>query len=166
MLQFTKYSPYDELIILKASALGMPLIGGTALEVLDGAYGKSGVRKRSDNDLDFTTNSDKAKDALQQWVKANVDTDKVQVDVYLVKSHILPKQLIKNANGVLVLEPEYIIWSKLQRLSEQDKKDIKWLLTIADASKLEFWLETLEITDAEVGHINELIQEVSDTKVC
>lgn len=156
-INYSQYSIYDEQVILKASSLGMPLIGGTALEVLASVFNKSDVRKRSDNDLDFATNSEQAKDDLQKWVQQQVDAEKVQVDVFLINSHILPKPLIIEVDGVLVMSPEYLIWSKLHRLSEQDKKDIKWLLTITDACKLELWFESLGVTETELEQINLII---------
>lgn len=48
-VQCSRYSDLDDKIIAKASSLGIPLIGGTALEVLASHYGVSGVRKRSNN---------------------------------------------------------------------------------------------------------------------
>ena len=156
-IAYTQYSIFDEKIIQKASSLSMPLIGGTALEVLATAFKKADVRKRSDNDLDFITDSELAKDELQKWVRLNTNAEKVQVDVYLIKSHTLPKQLVMNVNDILVMAPEYLIWSKLQRLSEQDKKDIKWLFSITDACKLEHWFEILGVTDLEIMKINLLI---------
>lgn len=159
-IQYSRYSDLDDKVILKASSLGMPLIGGTALEFL--AYHTNHIsgRVRSDNDLDFITNSEWLKDEFQLWLKMNIDPVLVQVDVMLVKSHVIPKELVIDIKGILVMGPEYIIWSKLQRFSLQDIKDIKWLLSIVTAENLEVWLQHMGITAIEVERINSIIKQV------
>lgn len=89
----------------------------------------SGVRKRSNNDLDFLTKDNKNKLYFMNWVRENVDYDKVQVDFYdeAKKNY---RDYILDIDGILVMNPVYLIWSKLIRASKKDLTDIKWLLTI------------------------------------
>lgn len=152
------YSDLDEQVIEKATELGMPLIGGTALEILANHYGTSGVRKRSNNDLDFLSD-DKAKIAkLRKYLVNNIDPDKVQVDVHTQ----VPKGWKKyamNVDGVLVMSPAYLIWSKLTRWSEKDQIDIKWLLTIKQLSDDEInnTLDDLGVTQEEFERLESLL---------
>lgn len=57
---FSKYTNFDEIVIEKASSLGMALIGGTAIEVWGNYYGLEALRPRSINDLDFISASKEA----------------------------------------------------------------------------------------------------------
>lgn len=160
-LSCSRYSEFDDMIIEKASKLGLPLIGGTALEILGAHYNKQGFRKRSDNDLDFISNDDASIASFSGWLRANVDPKKVKVDVMHVKSHVLPKDEILNLGGILVMSPEYIIWSKTKRFLERDVTDIKWLLDLADFDKLEALIEDLGFSDKNLEDLNGVIESVS-----
>ena len=162
-LACSRYSDFDEQIISQASTLGLPLIGGTALELLGAHFNKSGFRKRSDNDLDFASNDKSVIDEFSAWLRSNVDPKKVKVDVMHILSHSLPEDHILNLGGVLVMSPEYIIWSKTRRFLEKDVTDIKWLLTIADFDKLEALIDSLGFTNKNLDNLNEIITEVSES---
>ena len=156
----SKYSDLDDRVIHKASELGLPLIGGTALEVWANYYNVSGVRKRSDNDLDFISNHSTVIREMQEWVKKHIPTDKVKVDILFVKSHDY-SDFIRDVDGTLIMAPEYLLWSKLTRSDRSDKdiKDIKWILSIEEMSDddLSFALETLGVTDDEIEVLSNLI---------
>lgn len=158
-IQCTKYSDLDDLVIYKASALGLPLIGGTALEVLSSYYGAPGVRKRSDNDLDFISGSLPTIKEFQHWCKNNTDPDKVKVDVMYVGSHDITKYQF-DIHGVLVMKPQYILWSKLTRGNERDLKDIKWLMTIPELldSDISNALDDLGVTAEEFSLLQSLLR--------
>lgn len=157
-IQCSRYSDLDEQVIRKASELGLPLIGGTALEVLAGYYGTPGVRKRSDNDLDFLTTDRKKIIEFKKWLVKNIDPDKVQVDVY-VDAPKNYKDYIMNVDGTLVMRPEYLMWSKLTRASEKDIKDIKWLLSIRQVTDEEIStaMEDLGLTEKEINLLETLL---------
>lgn len=142
---YSRYSDLDDKVIKKATETGLPLIGGTALEVWAAATGTEGVRKRSDNDLDFIVGSISKSQEFSKWVKENIDPEKVKVDLMLVRSHDFEpyKTLV---DGVLVMKPEYLLWQKLTRGNDRDKKDIKWLLSISDLSD-----EAIEQVIGELG---------------
>lgn len=158
-IAYTKYSDVDELVINKASEMGMPLIGGTALEVLGNYYHRSGFRKRSFNDLDFLGTNAESVEQFQDWVKQNTDPDKVKVDIYLESDEKL--QFSLDMEGILVMKPEYLIWSKLSRpdRSQKDIEDIKWLLSIEEMSdeELSDALDTLGVTDEEFHLLQSLV---------
>lgn len=156
-IQCSRYSDLDDKIISKASSLGFPLIGGTALEILADYYSVDGVRKRSNNDLDFLSKDNKNKLYFMSWIQENIDPDKVEVDFY----DEAPKQYknyILDINGILVMNPVYLIWSKLIRGSEKDITDIKWLLSIPQISDKEIidGMEDLGLKDEEI----ELLQSL------
>lgn len=156
----SKYSDLDSLVINKASELGLPLIGGTALEVWANFYNVPGVRKRSDNDLDFISDDLEQISEFQSWVRKNIDPSKVEVDVMHVLSHDF-SEYIREVNGILIMAPEYLLWSKLTRSdrSEKDIKDIKWILTIDQMSDedLSYALENLGVTNEEIELIENLL---------
>jgi len=160
----SRYSDLDKKVLNHAFDLDMPLIGGTALEILGSHFGKTGFRKRSDNDLDFITNSQEALDTFSAWLKINIDPSKVKTDVMLITSFKIPQDQILNLGGVLVMSPEFLIWQKVQRWSEKDKQDIAWLLTISNIDKLESLLEEMGITEYELDRLNSLIPEGEDAQ--
>lgn len=159
-LPCSRYSEFDDLVIKRAYDLDMPLIGGTALEILGHYYNKPGFRKRSDNDLDFITNDRTKYIELAAWLRENVDPTKVKVDTMLVRSHTIPEDHILNLGGVFVMSPEYLVWSKVQRFSEVDKKDIQYLIPLCNFDLLESLLEDLGITDEEFDNLNSLIDDL------
>lgn len=134
-VECSRYSDLDDQVIAKMTEIGIPLIGGTALEVLGHYYGKKGFRKRSDNDIDGLTTSKYEQYLLSEWLKKNIDPDKVQVDLFTDASFNY-KDFIMSANGVLVMSPAYLIWSKLDRLSQKDKVDIEWLISLISEDEL------------------------------
>lgn len=152
------YSDLDESVIEKASSLGMPLIGGTALELIANFYNASGVRKRSNNDLDFLSKSRKEIGELRKWLRENIDPDKVQVDVY-TEAPSNYRDYIINIDGVLVMSPIYILWSKLQRWSDKDQQDIKWILSISDLTDDEIsqGLDDLKLTKEEIERLESVL---------
>ena len=155
----SKYSAFDDLVISKASELNMPLIGGTALEVLGSHFNNPGCRKRSENDLDFIATDANNLDSFQEWLFGNIDSSRVSVDVYLADENVLRYSM--SANGVRVMRPEYLIWAKLTRpdRSQKDLDDIKWLLSIKQMSDddLSAALNDLGVTDAEINTLNTLL---------
>lgn len=154
----SKYSDLDDLVIAKASELGLPLIGGTALELLSNYYNVQGVRKRSDNDLDFLSDDIASIGIFQDWLQENIDPSKVQVDVYtqVPKNY---KDYIMDVDGILVMKPQYLIWSKLTRWSDKDIQDIKWLLTIPQMTDkdLNTALDDLGVTQEEFDKLVNLL---------
>jgi hypothetical protein len=158
---YTQYSEFDDGIIRHASKLGLPLIGGTAMEVLSKYFDYPCHRIRSDNDLDFITDNDSTCKLLADWVSLYSNSPVVQVDVMLIKSHHIPPDYILEVDGVKVMTPEYLIWSKLQRFSSKDEVDIQWLLQIASPDKLEACFERLGITEQELKKVNILICSAS-----
>ncbi|MBE6334240.1 MAG: hypothetical protein E7071_05385 [Bacteroidales bacterium] len=159
-IAYSKYSDFDDKVIYKASELGLPLIGGTALEVWANYYNVPGVRKRSNNDLDFISNDLPQINEFQSWVRENIYSSKVKVDVMHVQSHDF-SEYIREVNGVLIMAPEYLLWSKFIRSDRSDKdiKDIKWLLTIEQMSDedLSNALVDLGVTDEEIETLNNLL---------
>ena len=156
----SRYSDLDDKVIKKATEMGIPLIGGTALEVWAAATETEGVRKRSDNDLDFIVGSlDKSRE-FSKWVKENIDPSKVKVDLMLVRSHDF-KPYRTLVDGVLVMKPEYLLWQKLTRGSDKDKQDIKWLLSISDLSDeaIETVINELGITQEEYDLLMSIMEE-------
>ena len=161
---YTVYSEFDDLIIRQASQLGLPLIGGTALEVLSYYFQYPCHRIRSDNDLDFIADNDTSYRALAHWVSLHSTAAAVQVDVMLIKSHHIPQHLLLIVEGVKVMSPEYLVWSKLQRFSSKDEVDILWLLNITSPDKLEECFELLGVTELELEKINALIESANKPK--
>ena len=154
------YSDMDDLVINKATEIGLPLIGGTALEVLSNYYKVPGVRKRSDNDLDFLATDAGDIEEFSQWLRTNIDPDKVKVDIYLEDENALTYSMM--ADGTLVMKPEYLIWSKLTRSdrSQKDIDDIRWLTSIPDLSDedISSCLDDLGVTTEEFNYlINEIL---------
>lgn len=95
---------------------------------------------------------------MRKYLVNNIDPDKVQVDVYTQ----VPKGWKKyamNVDGVLVMSPAYLIWSKLTRWSEKDQTDIKWLLTIKQLSDDEInnTLDDLGVTQEEFERLESLL---------
>lgn len=158
-IQCSRYSDLDDLVIAEASKLGLPLIGGTALEIWASELNIKGVRKRSDNDLDFVTDRTALEYLLADWCRENIDLDKVRIDIFKEEPKNLPKKLIRNVHGVLVMDPIYLIWHKVQRATKKDIQDIKWLLTFVDIDELSYWLDAdqLGITEDEEALINSLL---------
>jgi hypothetical protein len=140
------------------SDLGIPIIGGTALEILGNNYDIKGFRKRSDNDIDGLSDSTDKINKLKKWLIANIDPDKVQVDVYKVRQ--LRKEFILNIDGTLVMSPVYLLWSKLTRHSDKDIIDIKWLFNLTTPEELEEQLPELGITEEEIDILNNIIKEL------
>lgn len=150
-IKCSRYTDLDEKVIAKASELGMPLIGGTALEVIANEMNVPGVRKRSNNDLDFLSTDRFKITEFKKWLFKNIDPDKVQVDIY-VDAPKNYKHYIMSIDGILVMRPTYLIWSKLTRGSEKDLRDIKWLLTIDQVSdgEISAAMEDLGLTEKEI----------------
>lgn len=154
----SKYSDLDDKVIAKASELGFPLIGGTALEVLADYYKVSGVRKRSDNDLDFISKGNKNKWYFTNWIQENIDPEKVEVDFYDEAPENY-RDYIMNIDGVLVMSPTYLMWSKLIRGTSKDITDVKWLLSIPQLTDDEIVkaMEDLILTDDEIDLLQSLL---------
>lgn len=154
----SRYADVDDKVVHKATSFGLPLIGGTALELWAKATSTPGVRKRSDNDLDFISNGDDAAREFQYWVMSNVDPDKVKVDIMQVKSHNFSKWEVV-LDGVLTMKLEYLLWSKLTRGSEKDKQDIKWILSIKELTdeEIQSVIDELGLTEDEANLLNECL---------
>lgn len=160
-IRFTRYSEFDDIIIANAPRLGLPLIGGTALEILADYFMIPDVRKRSDNDLDFIVDNFEQKEKFENWIKQNIKSNRVKIDIMFIQSHTIPKELIIHHKSILVMAPEYIIWSKLQRATPKDIEDIIWLFNATTPDKLEHWLQTLGVTDLEIDRINAIIETIN-----
>lgn len=158
-IKCSRYTDLDDKVISKASKLGLPLIGGTALEIWASELNISGVRKRSDNDLDFVTDKTSLEYLITDWCRENIDPGKVRVDIFKEQPQNLPKELIRKVHGVLVMDPIYLIWHKVQRATDKDKQDLKWLLSFVDIDELSYWLDAdnLGITKDEEQLINSLL---------
>lgn len=153
-IQCSKYSDLDDMVITKASELGMPLIGGTALEIIANYYNVPGVRIRSNNDLDFLCADSSLIKEFRKWLIENIDPNKVQVDVY-TDAPSNYRDYILNIDGVLVMSPAYLLWSKLTRASEKDIQDIKWISTIPQLTDEEInnALDDLGVTQKEFDNL-------------
>ena len=86
----TIYTNDDNLILSKATEFEMPLIGGTALELLANYYHVSGVRKRSNNDFDFIADQDFKIIKMKNWLAEEINPKNIQVDIMSIKSHKIP----------------------------------------------------------------------------
>lgn len=149
-IDYTRYSPYDDMVIKQATAMDMPLIGGTALELWAYAFGVPCVRKRSDNDLDFLAHSLAQAEAFQAWVRTHIDVNKVQTDVMLVESYnFQPYKMV--VDGVLTMSPAYILWAKLGRGSKKDVQDIRWILSLKSLQDeaIQEVIDQLDLTESE-----------------
>lgn len=157
----SRYSDLDDQVIKKATEFGLPLIGGTALELWAKATNTPGVRTRSDNDLDFIANNLAKVHSFDDWVRESSDPDKVKTDVMLVRSHDFTPW-ITMVDGVLTMRPEYLLWSKLTRGSQKDKQDIKWILSIKDLpdSAIQKVLDELGLTQQEADLLSECLEEI------
>ena len=159
-IKCSRYTEVDEIIINEATKLGLPLIGGTALEILASAYNIPGVRKRSDNDIDViaydldTLNSfiKKSKEILKQH---NLTAEDVKIDAYLTDKNIV-KNFSFKVDGVLLMKPEWLLHSKLVRGTD---KDIKWLLKIPQMTDddINYALDTLGVTTEEFELLTSLL---------
>lgn len=161
----SRYTDLDDIVIKQATAMGMPLIGGTALELWAKATNTPGVRKRSDNDLDFMASSLGEVAGYNEWVGENVDVSKVKTDVMLVRSHdYTPWEVV--VDGVLTMKPEYLLWSKLTRGSEKDKNDIKWILSIKSLrdEDIQNILDKLGLTQKEADLLQECLNEIETSE--
>jgi hypothetical protein len=155
------FLPEEKITIAKATSLGLPLIGGSALKLISKSLGIPMTRLRT-KDLDFIASSLPEVATYEDWVKENIDTDKVKTDVMLVRSHDFSKWETM-VDGVLTMKPEYLLWSKLTRGSEKDKQDIKWILSIKELSDeaIQSVLDDLGLTQEEADLLEECLAEVS-----
>lgn len=155
------YTDLDDNVIRKATDLGLPIIGGTALELWSAYLGHFGVRKRSDNDLDFISTSSSVIQGFQSWVQSNIDPDKVQVDVMYIQSHdIVPYEV--TIDGILTMSLSYLLWSKLTRHSAKDKQDIKWILSVPQLTDDEIvnTLTELGVIDEEISILTAIAENL------
>lgn len=156
---FTKYSKFDSDIINKASSCGLPIIGGTAIEIWLTHYNLKGWRSRSQNDLDFIadmtkSSTKKSEIEFRDWVQMYTDDTKVKIDIFETHTAVNPN-IIRTIGGILVIHPAFIICSKVNRMTTlkpsderyiKDKKDIWDLFKLLDQNPDEF--EILE------GYVN------------
>ena len=156
-IQCSKYSNLDDKVISKATSLGLPLIGGTALEIWASHYNHPGVRKRSDNDLDFIAVPGDHSSEFRIWVQQNIPSDKVEVDLMYIRSHDISEYKVF-VDGVLTMTLGYLLWSKLTRRTEKDIQDIKWIMSISQLSDEEIvnTFEDLGVTEEEIDFITNL----------
>lgn len=133
-IQCSHYSNLDDLVINTASKLGFPLIGGTALEVWANHLKASGVRKRSDNDLDFIAPSKESIEPFRNWLFLNIDPDKVKTDMYIADPGY--EKFITEIDGIKIMSLPFLLWSKITRPNrkETDDQDIRWILSLSDVS--------------------------------
>lgn len=92
------------------------------------------------------------------WIQENIDPDKVEVDFY----DEAPKQYknyILDIDGILVMNPVYLIWSKLIRASKKDLTDIKWLLSIPQLTdeELSEGMDDLGLKKSEIALLESLL---------
>ena len=92
------------------------------------------------------------------WIQENIDPDKVEVDFY----DEAPKQYknyILDIDGILVMNPVYLIWSKLIRGSKRDLTDIKWLLSIPQLTdeELSEGMDDLGLKKSEIALLESLL---------
>lgn len=157
----SRYTDLDEIVIHKMTELGIPLIGGTALEIWAKVTNTPNVRKRSDNDIDGISSDLYKVSQFNQWASKNIDPDKVETDIMLVRSHDFTPW-ITVVDGILIMKPEYLLWSKLTRRTEKDRQDIKWILSIDSLSDedIQYVLDTLGLTQEEADFLNSILQEL------
>lgn len=159
--KFTVYSRLDVPTIVTATKLKLPLIGGTALEMWANYYNIPTSCPRSENDIDFISDSDGKTAALVDWVRTvrQQTKRKYSVDVFQVRSHYFLKYAVYMGD-VLVMNLPYLLWSKLIRFEERDIIDIKWILSISAISDEEISevLEDLGVTDEEIERLNKIIK--------
>lgn len=154
---FENYTTVDEPIVRLASNYQLYLIGGTAIDMLCRHYGVSNNRSRSNNDIDFlsfATNRPKTREYVhklmyQHGFTKDIDSDymitafnnDVGVDVdILIDYGSNNLEYGMTVNGILVMSPCYMVYSKLDRylnsINEERRKidiaDIETLLKIMD----------------------------------
>lgn len=157
-IQCSRYSDFDYKIIREATKQGLPLTGGTALEIWASYFGRTDVRKRSDNDLDFMASNLLDYQSFADWCVENVDSSKVSVDVYLFKSQDYT-DYIRTVDDVLVMSLPFILFTKLVRRTDRDIQDIKWVLSLNQLSDetLSKELSDIGLTEQEITILNNLL---------
>lgn len=154
---FENYTTVDEPIVRLASNYQLYLIGGTAIDMLCRHYGISNNRNRSNNDIDFlsfATNLSKTQEYanklmhlynfrkdIESSYMITMNNSNVGVDVdILIDYDSSNLEYGMTANGILVMSPCYMVYSKLDRylnsINEERRKidiaDIETLLKIMD----------------------------------
>lgn len=154
---FENYTTVDEPIVRLASNYQLYLIGGTAIDMLCRHYDISNNRNRSNNDIDFlsfATNLSKTQEYVNKLMHLynfrkdiessymiTMNNSNVGVDVDILidyDSNNLEYGI--TVNGILVMSPCYMVYSKLDRYlnstNEERRKidiaDIETLLKIMD----------------------------------
>lgn len=155
---FENYTTIDEPIVRLASNYQLYLIGGTAIDMLCRHYGISNNnRNRSNNDIDFLSfavNLSRTQEYVEElmyqygftkgidskyMITAVNNTVKVDVDI-LIDYDSNNSEYGMTVNGILVMSPCYMVYSKLDRylnsINEERRKidiaDIETLLKIMD----------------------------------
>lgn len=124
---FENYTTVDEPIVRLVSNYQLYLIGGTAIDMLCRHYGISNNRSRSNNDIDFLS------------FAVNLPRTQEYVDILIDYDSNNPEYGM-TVNGILVMSPCYMVYSKLDRylnsINEERRKidiaDIETLLKIMD----------------------------------
>lgn len=154
---FENYTTVDEPIVKLASSYQLYLIGGTAIDMLCRNYGINNNRNRSNNDIDFlsfATNLIKTQEYVNKLMylynfKKDIESScmitmnnsNVGVDVdILIDYDSNNLEYGTMVNGILVMSPCYMVYSKLDRylnsINEERRKidiaDIETLLKIMD----------------------------------
>lgn len=154
---FENYTTIDETIVRLASNHRLYLIGGTAIDMLCRNYGVSNNRSRSNNDIDFlsfATNLPQTQEYVKKlmyqygftkdidskyMITAVNNAVGVDVDILIDYDSNSPEYGM-TVNGILVMSPCYMVYSKLDRylnsINEERRKidiaDIETLLKIMD----------------------------------
>ena len=154
---FENYTTVDEPIVRLASNYQLYLIGGTAIDMLCRHYGISNNRNRSNNDIDFLSfavNLSRTQEYVEElmyqygftkgidskyMITATNHDAGVDVDILIDYDSNNP-EYGTTVNGILVMSPCYMVYSKLDRylnsINEERRKidiaDIETLLKIMD----------------------------------
>lgn len=188
---FENYTTVDESIVRLASNYQLHLIGGTAIDMLCRYYGISNNRSRSNNDIDFLSfavNLSQTREYVEEimyqygftkdidskyMITAVNNTVRTNVDILIDYNSNSPEYGM-TVNGILVMSPCYMVYSKLDRylnsINEERRKidiaDIETLLKIMDKigesefSRLETMIaKNLNGSDM-IDVLNELIEKL------
>ena len=146
------FSEVEDMIIKKATDLGLALSGLSALEVWGYVMGFNSLRRGCL--LEFVSFDKTASEAFLKWLELSVDPTKVKVEVTLVKSHKFDESYTKSVQGFLVLVPEYLVISKSLKPDVKNVPFLKCLIPVCDFDLLEFIAGKLKLKEQSYVFLN------------
>lgn len=146
-------------VIQKATALGLPLIGSTALKLYSQVLGVKPPREPRDTDfICYSAESNVKYRKFRTWCILNSIK---HVDVYSVADETVFKYTTV-VNGVLTLTLPALFYRLLERNTPQSLKDCKWILSLPDNSfsdeEFQDTLQDLGIDDELLNRFNKLYE--------